>query len=299
MSHKRKELSPVFPISNIYPVSDDLTYPPVVGIHEKEDNELKQIVYDTLINDLIPIKDLIQIILQYTLPFRSLCTTVAGPLPDDYPRTGLMDGPARKATFSYISYIIEMKQPESKESVCIIMEFGNRRARQLFRGHVTTIGDVLVEHPTCLALDHRNPNRLYVGGSNSISRMDRNEANKWTSKILAGSGVMGYNDGIPGNACFSSVEGLLTTYDGKELLVCDTDNNRIRSVSITDETLSTYGTVKTIIGNDLTENNDGFGTLVRIFTAIWFVLRSPRRLPYGLASLTFKSSLKHNNNMLS
>lgn len=69
----------------------------------------------------------------------------------------------------------------------------------------------------------------------------------WNVALLAGSNRLGFHDGPLNESMFRSISSLLCTYDGKELLVCDSGNERIRSVCIMDEKNSDYGTVKTVV----------------------------------------------------
>lgn len=260
-------------------------YPIVENIHEKADNQFKQAIHDVLNPSEcsgfgIPVKPLIDLILQYTLPTRIICSTFAGPSPGDAVENKLFkhkfqNGTCRQARFNRPLSIVALVDDtydeneksksvnKEKKSMYIIVDAWNYCLRLVSNDRVTTFagtpgrrgvqndGPALqtnFDNPRVVIVDRKRPStRLYVGDWVSVRRMDRHPVTgKWDVSMLSGNNSTGFQDGSSHEARFNLVEDLLCTYDEKKLLVCDKDNSKIRSIDIHDETSPSYGSVKTV-----------------------------------------------------
>lgn len=266
-------------------VSND--YPVVKHGFEELDAGRSRILYEELIKPThLPVKPLIDIVIQYAQPFRSLCTTFIGPAPGDLVLSRRsLDPPIRSAHIKSIPSIIVMQlnfnqqKPvdaidekmtkkdvnenvnenngkETKRAPLVVFLDDDLiradRIRQISNGYLVEIketrGATGFDNLMSLVIDPRRPNRVYVGTTSSVQRMDLAADGTWLTSCLAGHDEdVSMQDGSRLTARFNSIVAMLCTYDGKELLVCDKRNHCIRSICIDDEiNESTYGRTKTV-----------------------------------------------------
>ncbi len=103
--------------------------------------------------------------------------------------------------------------------------------------------------PYSICVDPTNPKCYYIGELTSIRHCDGRKVS-----LIAGGEIAGFSDGVGGAARFQYVQGLLATSDGRALYVSEGGNNRLRSIDLK------TNLVTTICGDGQRENRDGVGT---------------------------------------
>jgi sugar lactone lactonase YvrE len=151
-----------------------------------------------------------------------------------------------------------------------ISDWGNQKIRKITPdGIVSTLagsGSVGLINGTGAGASFRDPRgvatdaqgNVYVGDVNN--HCIRKITPAGVVSIFAGSGTVGYLDGIGTNARFSSPRGLAVDAQGN-VYVCDNHNARIRKITPS-------GVVTTIAGNGVFASVDGIGTNASIYDAV-------------------------------
>ena len=167
-------------------------------------------------------------------------------------------------------------------STCYVADFSNNRIRLVSSsGAVTTLagGGAQVSAdgigvvasfnlPHGIILDETATN-LYVSeyGGNKIRKIVISTA---LVSTVAGSGALGFLDGAALTAKLNHPTGLRVDPSGTSLLVCDTDNRRIRALSLIS------GIVSTVIGTGVSSNYlaEGWGLAVNLISPLSLVFDS-------------------------
>ena len=97
--------------------------------------------------------------------------------------------------------------------------------------------EAMYKFPTALAFD--SDGHLYVGDENTIRKLQLN-GSEWTSSTYAGSGNWGFSDGVGTDAEFGMVKDIVIDKSGSEDVMYVADDNRIRKITLSDASVTTY-----------------------------------------------------------
>lgn len=101
-----------------------------------------------------------------------------------------------------------------------------------FRGPVALTGPSTDEVFLTEFTGHRIRQLRYVGGNRAL-------ATSWTVATIAGTGMVGYQDGSPFVATFGNLVGAVYSPEASKLFICDRGNNRIRAMDLLTRNVTT------------------------------------------------------------